>query len=226
VIFVKIERPRGAYYGGVVAAPIFSQLAHTVMLDADVMRRYRRAWFGTPPGEDVKMKRELRPLLDALVAPRIVGTLPETITAIAVDSRTALPGSLFVAVRGERVDGHRFAKSAVARGAAASWSSTKSTSMFRTDRRGYACRDLAARGYVYGHPSRDLMVFGVTGTNGKTTTTYLLRSIADAAGLPCGVIGTLGGIFGDRTWPSRTRRRSHSNCTVCSRRCARPARAR
>jgi UDP-N-acetylmuramoyl-L-alanyl-D-glutamate--2,6-diaminopimelate ligase len=44
------------------------------------------------------------------------------------------------------------------------------------------------------------MVFGVTGTNGKTTTTYLLRSIAQAAGVPCGVIGTLGGVYDDRTW--------------------------
>jgi UDP-N-acetylmuramoyl-L-alanyl-D-glutamate--2,6-diaminopimelate ligase len=147
------------------------------------------------------MKRELRSLLDALDAPRIVGTLPETVTAIAVDSRTAVPGSLFVAVRGERVDGHRYAKGAVVRGATAVVVEREVDvdvpQVIVADTR-VAISRLADT--FYGHPSQALLVFGVTGTNGKTTTTYLLRGIAEAAGLPCGVIGTLGGIFGERTW--------------------------
>jgi UDP-N-acetylmuramoyl-L-alanyl-D-glutamate--2,6-diaminopimelate ligase len=147
------------------------------------------------------MKRELRSLLDALDAPRIVGTLPETVTAIAVDSRTAVPGSLFVAVRGERVDGHRYAKGAVVRGATAVVVEREVDvdvpQVIVADTR-VAISRLADT--FYGHPSQALLVFGVTGTNGKTTTTYLLRGIAEAAGLPCGVIGTLGGIFGERAW--------------------------
>ena len=147
------------------------------------------------------MTRELAPLLAALAAPRIVGTLPETITAIAVDSRTVLPGSLFVAVRGERADGHRFAQVAVARGAAVLVVERELDvdvpQAVVADTRVAISRLAAA---FYGYPSQALTVFGVTGTNGKTTTAYLLRGILEAAGLPCGVIGTLGGAFGDRTW--------------------------
>jgi UDP-N-acetylmuramoyl-L-alanyl-D-glutamate--2,6-diaminopimelate ligase len=147
------------------------------------------------------MKRELRPLLDVLAAPRIAARLPETVTAIAVDSRTAVPGSLFVAVRGERVDGHGFAQAAVARGATVlvveHEVDVDVPQVIVEDTRVAISRLADA---FYDHPSHGMLVFGVTGTNGKTTTTYLLRSIAEAGGLPCGVIGTLGGIFGARTW--------------------------
>jgi UDP-N-acetylmuramoyl-L-alanyl-D-glutamate--2,6-diaminopimelate ligase len=53
----------------------------------------------------------------------------------------------------------------------------------------------------YDHPSRDLTVIGVTGTNGKTTTTHLIRDVLQTAGIPCGIIGTLGGSFDTQTWP-------------------------
>jgi UDP-N-acetylmuramoyl-L-alanyl-D-glutamate--2,6-diaminopimelate ligase len=148
------------------------------------------------------MMRELQPLLDALGAPRIEGPLPPAITSLAVDSRAVTPGSLFVAVRGERVDGHLFLHEAVARGAAALVVEHRIDidvpQIVVADTRVAISRLADA---FYDHPSRVLFVFGVTGTNGKTTTSYLVRAIAEAAGLPCGVIGTLGGAFGDRVWP-------------------------
>jgi UDP-N-acetylmuramoyl-L-alanyl-D-glutamate--2,6-diaminopimelate ligase len=148
------------------------------------------------------MMRELQPLLDALDAPRIVGALPARVDAIAVDSRAVTRGSVFVAVRGERVDGHLFLSEAVARGAAAlvveRAVDLAVPQIVVADTRVAISRLADA---FYDRPSQTLTVFGVTGTNGKTTTSYLLRGIAEAAGYPCGVIGTLGGMFGDRTWP-------------------------
>jgi UDP-N-acetylmuramoyl-L-alanyl-D-glutamate--2,6-diaminopimelate ligase len=145
--------------------------------------------------------RELRPLLDALTAPRVFGTLPAAVSAIAVDSRSATPGCLFVAVRGERVDGHGFLAGAIQRGAAAvvveQQLEVDVPQIVVDDTRAAISRLADA---FYEHPSRALSVFGITGTNGKTTTTYLMQGIAEAAGLPCGVIGTLGGYISGHTW--------------------------
>jgi UDP-N-acetylmuramoyl-L-alanyl-D-glutamate--2,6-diaminopimelate ligase len=147
------------------------------------------------------MMRELRPLLDALDAPRVVGTLPATVTGIAVDSRSATPGGLFVAVRGERVDGHRFLAGAVQNGAAVvvveHQVDVAVPQIIVADTRTAISRLADA---FYDHPSRAMTVLGVTGTNGKTTTTYLVQHIAEAAGLRCGVIGTLGGQIAGQTW--------------------------
>jgi len=148
------------------------------------------------------MTRELRPLLAALDAPRVTGTLPASVTGIAADSRRVTPGSVFVALRGEHVDGHDYLADATARGASVlvveQPTETDVAQIVVPDTRVAISRLAAA---YYGQPSQTLTVFGVTGTNGKTTTTYLVRAIADAAGVPCGVIGTLGGAFGERTWP-------------------------
>jgi UDP-N-acetylmuramoyl-L-alanyl-D-glutamate--2,6-diaminopimelate ligase len=148
------------------------------------------------------MMRELRPLLDALDAPRVIGALPPAIAAITADSRAVQPGDAFVALRGERVDGHAYVSDALARGAALlvveqPVDAAVAQVVVRDTR---AASSRLADAY-YGQPSRSLAVFGVTGTNGKTTTTALVRGIAEAAGVPCGVIGTLGGAFGERTWP-------------------------
>jgi UDP-N-acetylmuramoyl-L-alanyl-D-glutamate--2,6-diaminopimelate ligase len=146
--------------------------------------------------------RELRLLLDALGAPRVVGSLPAEIAALAVDSRAVTPGTAFVAVRGERVDGHRYVAEAVARGAVLlvveHALELDVPQIVVADTRAAISRLADA---FYDHPSRAMDVFGITGTNGKTTVSYLFRSIAEAAGLPCGVIGTLGGALGRRTWP-------------------------
>ncbi|MEA2690383.1 MAG: UDP-N-acetylmuramoyl-L-alanyl-D-glutamate--2,6-diaminopimelate ligase, partial [Candidatus Eremiobacteraeota bacterium] len=110
--------------------------------------------------------------------------------------------TLFVALRGERVDGHHFVRDAVARGASAVVVEERVhvdvPAVIVPDTRVAAS---ALADAFHDHPSHDLIVIGVTGTNGKTTTTHHVRDLLETAGIPCGVIGTLGGEFRDRRWP-------------------------
>jgi UDP-N-acetylmuramoyl-L-alanyl-D-glutamate--2,6-diaminopimelate ligase len=117
------------------------------------------------------------------------------VTGIAYDSRRVMPGNVFVALKGLRADGSTFVGQAIDRGAAAIVSEDPAPRdieapwMTVPDAR-LAMAVLAAA--FYRHPSRSMQVVGVTGTNGKTTTAHLIASIFDAAGLPCGVLGTVG----------------------------------
>jgi UDP-N-acetylmuramoyl-L-alanyl-D-glutamate--2,6-diaminopimelate ligase len=116
------------------------------------------------------------------------------VTAITMDSGAVSKGTLYCCVRGQRFDGHDFAPAAVAEGAVALLCQRPLdlpvAQVVVGDVRA-AAAPLAS--VVYGRPSEALMVLGVTGTNGKTTTTYLLESIFEAAGLPGATIGTLSG---------------------------------
>ncbi len=122
------------------------------------------------------------------------GLADHVVTGVTHDSRAVEPGMIFIAVRGQRVDASTFAGDAVRRGAMAIVSDAPAPEgisvpwLPATDVR-LAMAELAAA--VYGHPSEALTVVGVTGTNGKTTTTYLLAAVFDAAGLPCGRLGTV-----------------------------------
>lgn len=119
----------------------------------------------------------------------------QLVTAIAHDSRDVARGTIFVAVRGQQFDGARFAPDAATRGAvlivaASIRPDDARVPWLRVPDARVALAELAAA--FYGDPSGDLTVVGVTGTNGKTTTTYLLSAIFDAAGWPCGRIGSVG----------------------------------
>jgi UDP-N-acetylmuramoyl-L-alanyl-D-glutamate--2,6-diaminopimelate ligase len=123
------------------------------------------------------------------------------VTAVAYDSRQAGPGSVFVALRGVKADGASFARSALGRGAvavvsedAAPEGATRPWIQVADARLALAAMSDA----FYGHPSHELTLVGITGTNGKTTTSYLLASIFEAAGVRCGRIGTVGYRIGDR----------------------------
>ena len=127
-----------------------------------------------------------------LDAPR---ALPE-ITGITTDSRTVVPGDLYAAVRGSETDGHRFVADAARRGAVAAMVEVPQEAavaqvLVRDGRRAA----LAAARAWHGDPSRQLVLVGVTGTNGKTTTTGLLRHLLNGAGT-AGSIGTLGAYDG------------------------------
>lgn len=123
------------------------------------------------------------------------------VTGVAYDSRRVSSGVVFVALRGLQNDGIAFAQDAIARGAAAVVAETAAPSGISVpwvqviDARD-ALAALAAE--FWGHPSESLTLVGITGTNGKTTTSYLLASIFEAAGVRCGRIGTVGYRIGDR----------------------------
>jgi len=128
---------------------------------------------------------------DAMRAAAAVGL----VNAIAYDSRAVHPGDVFVALRGQHADGTAFARQAIERGAVAIVSEepapagTKAAWAVVDDAR-RALAVLAAA--FYRQPSGEMQVVGITGTNGKTTTAYLVASIFDAASLPCGLLGTVG----------------------------------
>ena len=127
------------------------------------------------------------------------------VLGIAHDSRRVKPGSVFVAIRGHERDGNAFVEDALARGAVAivSEKPVRPSRPVVTLTVGDARRALAALASAfYGKPSRRLHVIGVTGTNGKTTTTYMIRSILEAAGYRCGVLGTIGYETGRRSLPA------------------------
>jgi UDP-N-acetylmuramoyl-L-alanyl-D-glutamate--2,6-diaminopimelate ligase len=149
----------------------------------------------------------LQALSTAIEAPSVVGTLDRDVTAICYDSRQARDGCLFVALPGEKVDGASFIDAAIDRGAVAIVSekpglSTRATHLQVANAR-HALADLAAA--FYRQPSRHMKVAGVTGTNGKTTTAFLIKHILDCQFLRCGLIGTVRYVVGDRELPaSRT----------------------
>ncbi|HEX9941928.1 MAG TPA: UDP-N-acetylmuramoyl-L-alanyl-D-glutamate--2,6-diaminopimelate ligase [Thermoanaerobaculia bacterium] len=131
------------------------------------------------------------------------GADPE-VTGVAHDSRTVAPGDLFVALVGQRFDGRAFAAAAVEKGAVAVVGPEPDAAaglsvpwLLTADPRGVLGR-LAAR--AYGHPDRELILAGVTGTNGKSTVAILVAAILEAAGRPAGFLGTLGYRFQERIY--------------------------
>jgi UDP-N-acetylmuramoyl-L-alanyl-D-glutamate--2,6-diaminopimelate ligase len=151
------------------------------------------------PGVTISLAR----LAEVLPAARIVGRLAGiAVSSLAADSRRVLPGALFVALRGQAVDGHEHAAQAAAHGAVACVVERELPlaipQLVVADTRAAAS---ALANAFFGEPSHAMRVVGITGTNGKTTTTHLVAHVLDAAGERCGIVGTLGARLGDRTWP-------------------------
>ena len=126
------------------------------------------------------------------------------ILTLAHDSRKVEPGTLFVCIPGATVDGHDFAEAAVQKGAVAVLAerplpvSLPVPVLLTPDVR-KAVELISA--WFFAEPARRLRMIGVTGTNGKTTTTHIIRDIFNRAGRPCGVIGTLHTLIGDQVVP-------------------------
>lgn len=148
----------------------------------------------------------LKNLLQGLETTSICGGLEVEIKGIAHDSRRIQPGYLFVAIPGFRVDGHAFIPQALAAGAVAvlgekkpeNWPQGVTWIEVASSRRALA--PLAAR--FYGYPARQLTLIGVTGTNGKTTTTHLVEAILRQAGHRVGLMGTIYNRLGEEVLPA------------------------
>lgn len=128
------------------------------------------------------------------------------IVSVEYDSRKVLPGSLFCCMRGEVTDGHKYAGKAVEAGAAAlicehPVEADVPQLIVSDAREGMAL----ASACFFGHPEKQMRLFGITGTNGKTSTTYMFKSAAERAGHKVGLIGTIQNLIGnDPVYTERT----------------------
>jgi UDP-N-acetylmuramoyl-L-alanyl-D-glutamate--2,6-diaminopimelate ligase len=166
---------------------------------------------------------ELRKLLEGVEIIKITGETLKEIEGISYHSKQIRKGFLFAAIRGMEVDGHQFIEEAIERGAeavvleeetkiqtvgaglalpkkgTASGAPTHGTVILVPNSR-QALAKISSN--LYGDPSSHVRLIGITGTNGKTTTTYLLESIFKKAGCTVGVIGTINYRFGEKTNPA------------------------
>jgi UDP-N-acetylmuramoyl-L-alanyl-D-glutamate--2,6-diaminopimelate ligase len=148
---------------------------------------------------------QLDVLIQGLRATSVHGPVDREITGVRYDSRRIGPGNLFIAVRGACFDGHSFIEQAVDKGAVAivgekAGLSQRATAVVVPDSREAMAR-LAAT--YYGDPSRRLKVIGVTGTNGKSTTTFLIKHLLERANQSTGLIGTIQYEIGGRVLPAQ-----------------------
>src|ERR1041384_5021910 len=149
---------------------------------------------------------QLKQLINELAPLRVEGPLDREVAGISYDSRRVTPGMVFVAIPGQKTDGHEFISTAIDRGATAviceknGFVSPRATKIKVADARQALARAAAA---YYQHPSKKLKVIGVTGTNGKTTVAFMIKRILQEAGVNCGLIGTVRYEIGERVIPAQ-----------------------
>jgi UDP-N-acetylmuramoyl-L-alanyl-D-glutamate--2,6-diaminopimelate ligase len=150
------------------------------------------------PRQDVSV----RLLIDALPERRVVGTPPPVVSGLTADSRRVEPGDMFVAVPGFKQDARRFVPDAVARGARLVVTEGEPLADLPVAQVLVPSARLALARLAdtfHGHPSAALTLVGITGTNGKTTTSYLVDALLRAGGLTTGIIGTIQYVVGTQS---------------------------
>src|SRR3954469_19559892 len=147
---------------------------------------------------------QLKNLLAAISPRQVLGPTDRQVESIAYDSRRVQKNGVFVALRGEKSDGHDFIGQAIDKGAVAIVAERAEkhprATVVEVENSRTALADLGAA--FYGFPVRKLKMAGVTGTNGKTTTTFLIKHICEKAGLRCGLIGTVRYEIAERVLPA------------------------
>lgn len=147
----------------------------------------------------------LSQLLERLEYEVVQGTEDIAITTLINDSRKVEPGSVFVCISGAVSDGHRFAAEVAEKGAAALIVEKEvevpgDVTVIRVEDTRYALALMSAA--YFGYPANKLKIIGITGTKGKTTTTYMIRSILEEVGRKVGLIGTIEAIIGEKHIPA------------------------
>lgn len=147
----------------------------------------------------------LKNLLERLEYTCVQGSLDTEVSAIVNDSRKAVPGCLFFCIKGAVKDGHEYAAEVVQKGAKVLVTEDpvqvpKDVTVIQTADSRYAMAVIAAA--WYGHPAEEMKIIGITGTKGKTTTTYMVKSILESAGHKVGLIGTIEAIIGEEHIPA------------------------
>ena len=155
-------------------------------------------------GKEIDMKC-VRNLLEKLDYELLQGNLDQEISSLVYDSRKVEKDAMFVCVKGAAVDGHAFAKEVVEKGASVLVVSEDvevgaDVTVIKVADTREALAYLAAA--YFDHPADTLKVIGITGTKGKTTTTYMVKSIMENAGFKVGLIGTIEAIIGDEKIPA------------------------
>ena len=148
---------------------------------------------------------KLSKLLQEVEYTCIQGDVETEAGSLVYDSRQAGPGCVFVCLTGVRSDGHDYIREVADKGAAAvviqrEVSLPEGLTVIRTKDTRLALADMSAA--YFGHPAGELTVIGITGTKGKTTTSYMIKSVLEHAGIPTGLIGTIETIIGDEVIPS------------------------
>ncbi len=157
------------------------------------------------PTDHSSPRKTLRQLLSGLKGAKVLGDDRLEVAGVAYHSREVVPGGIFVALKGHRTDGHLFLAASLEKGAAVIVTEEETApppgvTVVQVPQARLALAHLSAE--FYDHPSRELTLVGITGTNGKTSITYLLEAILSSAGHRVGVVGTVNYRLGKLTWPA------------------------
>ena len=156
----------------------------------------------------MKLKQLLEFLTYEIIRPSGAEPLDREITSVEMDSRKVSEGCLFVCIKGAVFDAHSVAADVAKAGASVLVIQDdidldqipEDTTVIKTENTRYALACISAA--WFGHPARELTTIGITGTKGKTTTTYMVKSILEKTGHKVGLIGTIEAIVGDKTYPA------------------------